>query len=445
MTDDRSLERAARSWIEVGPTSAPEAAIEAALARIQTTPQERDLRIPWRFSDMSLPLRLAAAVVVVALAAGGVMLILRPPGQPAVGGPSPSPSTTSSQPAPSSSPVVPSSLLAPFSSAVYPYSIEIPSNWKIRNSEREITATEFPYDYDVGVDYFSATAPTIGDPAMIGAAPIVDGGTTLDGWIGSIDTLQGCGTPDGSEAVQLDGRAGRLLTWKACPVFLLWATVLQSNRAYDVIWIDEFADGNPTLQAADKARFQAALATFKFTGAAPESSASPAASSSAAAVPAFTRTFTSPRMGFSIHYPDRWSAHPATESWVAGETISRGGGTYDDLRGADARLSVASQPLKAGDTPAKRLAAMVAASPSCTPVRPAPSTILVGGEPGTVAVNGCVNLGAGGMIPGGRAYVVLLVVGGRAYDFILDGAVDPEYLASMLATVTFDPASAIDP
>ena len=42
MTDDRSLERAARSWLEVGPTEAPERAVEAALLRIDTTPQERD-------------------------------------------------------------------------------------------------------------------------------------------------------------------------------------------------------------------------------------------------------------------------------------------------------------------------------------------------------------------------------------------------------------------
>ena len=51
MTDDRSLERAARSWIEAGPTQAPDRAVEAALLRIETTPQERDLRIPWRFAQ----------------------------------------------------------------------------------------------------------------------------------------------------------------------------------------------------------------------------------------------------------------------------------------------------------------------------------------------------------------------------------------------------------
>ena len=33
MTDDRSLERAARSWLESGPTQAPERAVEAASLR----------------------------------------------------------------------------------------------------------------------------------------------------------------------------------------------------------------------------------------------------------------------------------------------------------------------------------------------------------------------------------------------------------------------------
>ena len=50
MTDDRSLERAARSLIEAGPTRAPERAVEAALSRIQTTSQERGLRVPWRIT-----------------------------------------------------------------------------------------------------------------------------------------------------------------------------------------------------------------------------------------------------------------------------------------------------------------------------------------------------------------------------------------------------------
>ena len=53
MTDDRSLERAARSWLENGPTEAPDRAVEAALLRIETTPQERDWHVPWRLPKMT--------------------------------------------------------------------------------------------------------------------------------------------------------------------------------------------------------------------------------------------------------------------------------------------------------------------------------------------------------------------------------------------------------
>jgi hypothetical protein len=100
MTDDRSLERAARSWIEVGPTRAPDEAVEAALVRIETTPQERDW-LPWRFPDMSPILRTAAlAVAVIALGATSIALW----GGSGIGGP---PAAT---PSPSPSPTAPASV-----------------------------------------------------------------------------------------------------------------------------------------------------------------------------------------------------------------------------------------------------------------------------------------------------------------------------------------------
>lgn len=76
MTDDRSLERAARSWLEDGPTRAPEQAVDAALGRIQTTPQERGLRVPWRMPTMNPIARLAAAAVVAAIAVGGSLYLV---------------------------------------------------------------------------------------------------------------------------------------------------------------------------------------------------------------------------------------------------------------------------------------------------------------------------------------------------------------------------------
>ena len=108
MTDDRSLERVARSWLEAGPTEAPDRAVEAALLRIQTLPQERDLRIPWRLPKMTTPARVAAAAVIGVLAIGGALFVLRP-GDSSVGGPGRTPSstptpTTSPTPAPTPSP-----------------------------------------------------------------------------------------------------------------------------------------------------------------------------------------------------------------------------------------------------------------------------------------------------------------------------------------------------
>ena len=93
MTDDRSLERAARSWIEAGPLRAPDHVIEAALLRIETTPQERGLRAPWRLNTMPTFARVAAAAAIGVLVLGGAILFIQRPGQPSVGvSPSSSPS-----------------------------------------------------------------------------------------------------------------------------------------------------------------------------------------------------------------------------------------------------------------------------------------------------------------------------------------------------------------
>lgn len=78
MTDDRSLERAARSFIEPGPTRAPEHAVEAALLLIQRTSQERDLRLPWRVTTMSSKLGVAAAAVFGVLLVGGLAFFAKP-------------------------------------------------------------------------------------------------------------------------------------------------------------------------------------------------------------------------------------------------------------------------------------------------------------------------------------------------------------------------------
>lgn len=92
MTDDRSLERAARSFIEFGPTQAPDRAVAAALLRIESTPQERDFRVPWRFPPMTIPARIAAVAILGALLLGGALSLFGGIGGSPVVAPAASPS-----------------------------------------------------------------------------------------------------------------------------------------------------------------------------------------------------------------------------------------------------------------------------------------------------------------------------------------------------------------
>jgi len=93
MTDDRSLERAARSWLEEGPTRAPERPVDAALARIQKTSQERGLLVPWRFPTVNPVIKVATAALAAVLAIGGFLYAFG--GTNGVGGPpTPSPAPT---------------------------------------------------------------------------------------------------------------------------------------------------------------------------------------------------------------------------------------------------------------------------------------------------------------------------------------------------------------
>jgi len=114
MSDDRSIERSARAWLELGPTQAPDHAVEAALRTIDTTAQERDLRIPWRFPTMN-PLARIAVLVTIAVVAVGAGLYLMQPSRSSVG-PQPSPTPRA---LPSQAAVQTPSPLAPIADGTY--------------------------------------------------------------------------------------------------------------------------------------------------------------------------------------------------------------------------------------------------------------------------------------------------------------------------------------
>ncbi|MEO8470293.1 MAG: hypothetical protein ABI573_11585 [Chloroflexota bacterium] len=106
MNNDRAFERATRDWLEAGSDRTPYATIDAVLLAVRTTPQERDLRIPWRTPTMPKSLRLAAMLAIVAIVGIGASMLLRP--SSSVG-----PAATSSQSAGPSPTSIPSPTTVP--------------------------------------------------------------------------------------------------------------------------------------------------------------------------------------------------------------------------------------------------------------------------------------------------------------------------------------------
>jgi len=91
---DRSFERAVAEWLDDGSDRTSRHAIDGVLLAITTTPQQRDLRIPWRFPTMNPIARLAAvAAVAIVAVAGSFYLFGRGPTGPG-GVPTPGPATS---------------------------------------------------------------------------------------------------------------------------------------------------------------------------------------------------------------------------------------------------------------------------------------------------------------------------------------------------------------
>lgn len=98
MTDERTFDRLARAWLELGPDEAPDRVIAAVLQATEATPQvRRPLRWPiWRSFPMPrLPI-VATAVAILVVVIGGGLFLSRSNGPAQVGGPSPTPMASSS-------------------------------------------------------------------------------------------------------------------------------------------------------------------------------------------------------------------------------------------------------------------------------------------------------------------------------------------------------------
>src|SRR5450830_625258 len=97
----RELDRLLGAFFVEGTDELADRVIDAALDQIDHTRQRRAVRMPRRFSTMNMLTRLAAAAVIGVLAVGGTLYLVQR-GQPAVGGPSPTPAASSSPGQPAS-------------------------------------------------------------------------------------------------------------------------------------------------------------------------------------------------------------------------------------------------------------------------------------------------------------------------------------------------------
>jgi hypothetical protein len=154
-------------------------------------------------------------------------------------------------------------------------------------------------------------------------------------------------------------------------------------------------------------------------------------------IPLLTATFSSPTMGYSVRYPANWTVSPATALWLPASPNFWDDPVGDRLEGDNAGFRGTSQALAKGQTADSWLKDYFGSGPSCGDHEQVP----VGNQFGTIGLNGCGGLGR----LGGLVFDLALVVGGRGYDFTMEGAVDHRFFLAMLATVTFSPKSATLP
>ena len=254
--DDRAFERAIRELLEDGSDRTPTATIDAVLLAVRTTPQERDLRIPWRTAPMSNALRLVAVMAFIAVASVAALTLFRP--TTGVGGlAAPSPAVTPSAPAPSPSPsIAPYGIDLPtwksYTSARYGFKIGYPADWTVRPGSGAWSfpadATRFP---DSPAEHFASPGDSMEAAAWSVA---VQPGTTLDTWLQayclkaeSADPCTALGTQ--TVAATMDGHTGSLVSFRDDTQSFF----LVQNRMYVVaIWqsADYIPGGVPRLLEA---------------------------------------------------------------------------------------------------------------------------------------------------------------------------------------------------
>lgn len=137
MTADRDTTRIVRSWLRANEHESADRVLQTVLARLDTTPQRRPMRLPRRNTDMNIYARLAIGAAA-ALAVVFLGLRLLPASGPGPGGQSPVPSRTVAPTVVPSTPPMPpdGTALEPGTYVVRsytetPFEVTVPAGWTV--------------------------------------------------------------------------------------------------------------------------------------------------------------------------------------------------------------------------------------------------------------------------------------------------------------------------
>lgn len=217
MSANHDLERRlADFYATEDPSRAPDWVLEAALAKINTTPQRRALvRMPWRFQNMNTFAKVAVAAMAVIVVGAVGIAVLRPGQTPGVGGGQVSPGLPSSappsaSPSPSPFPSVSPALTETFTSTMHGISVSYPGGWNVRPAT-EIWTTGLPFQGSPFADVMESGNTFI----LVASQPLA--GKTADRWAADVSTHADWGDScvPSTEQISIDGTPGLLVV--RCP------------------------------------------------------------------------------------------------------------------------------------------------------------------------------------------------------------------------------------
>jgi len=156
--------------------------------------------------------------------------------------------------------------------------------------------------------------------------------------------------------------------------------------------------------------------------------------------------FVSPWYGYRVRYPAGWRTGSGAGPWPLGLLLLPGDEHLDEIVGStgqhEARLVGASVALPALSTIEDfRIFARSRGHEACLPVYPSlTEPLMIDGAEALITLNGCESQYA----LGGRLYNVLVLSGGRGYQFTIDGYLTADDAIAWLHAITLEP-SAVPP